>query len=50
MTKSLLKLKRGIKSVADWLKGAMADAFAPVIAPVPVEVEILVGENWGMEK
>ena len=30
-----------------WLKGAMADAMAPLVAPVPVEVEVKAGRTWG---
>src|SRR5262245_34804847 len=34
-------------AVAAWLKRAMMDAMAPLIAPVPVEVEVKVGATWG---
>jgi len=34
-------------AVAAWLKTAMLDALAPLIAPVPVEVEVKVGTTWG---
>jgi DNA polymerase-1 len=34
-------------AVADWLRSAMVDAMAPLIAPVPVEVEIKIGTTWG---
>jgi DNA polymerase-1 len=34
-------------AAAEWLKSAMADAMAPLIAPVPVEVEVTVGRSWG---
>jgi DNA polymerase-1 len=34
-------------SVAGWLKAAMIDAMAPLIDPVPVEVEVKVGRTWG---
>ena len=34
-------------AVAAWLKKAMVDAMAPLIAPVPVEVEVKVGTTWG---
>ncbi|HKB38709.1 MAG TPA: DNA polymerase [Gemmataceae bacterium] len=34
-------------TVAAWLKRAMVDAMAPLIAPVPVEVEVKVGTTWG---
>jgi DNA polymerase I-like protein with 3'-5' exonuclease and polymerase domains len=30
-----------------WLRQAMLDAMAPLIAPVPVEVEVAVGRTWG---
>lgn len=30
-----------------WLRGCMVDAVAPLIAPVPVEVEVTVGRTWG---
>jgi DNA polymerase-1 len=33
--------------VAAWLRGAMLDAMAPLIAPVPVEVEVKVARTWG---
>jgi DNA polymerase-1 len=32
---------------AVWLRKAMADGMAPLIAPVPVEVEVAVGRTWG---
>jgi len=34
-------------AVALWLKKAMVDAMAPLIVPVPVEVEVNVGRTWG---
>jgi DNA polymerase I-like protein with 3'-5' exonuclease and polymerase domains len=34
-------------AVADWLRGAMVDAMAPLIEPVPVEVEVKVARTWG---
>jgi DNA polymerase-1 len=34
-------------AVKDWLKKAMLDAMAPLIEPVPVEVEVKVGRTWG---
>jgi DNA polymerase-1 len=34
-------------SVKGWLTKAMVDAMAPLIAPVPVEVEVTVGRTWG---
>jgi DNA polymerase-1 len=30
-----------------WLRAAMIDAMAPLITPVPVEVEVSVGQTWG---
>ena len=32
---------------ADWLRGAMADGLAPLVVPVPVEVDVTVGRTWG---
>jgi DNA polymerase-1 len=32
---------------AGWLKRAMLDGMAPLVAPVPVEVEVKVGHTWG---
>lgn len=32
--------------VAAWLKQAMIDAMAPLIAPVPVEVGAKIGQTW----
>jgi len=32
---------------AAWLKRAMIDGMAPLIAPIPVEVEVTVGKSWG---
>ncbi len=34
-------------TVADWLKRAMVDAMAPLIDPVPVEVEVKTAPTWG---
>jgi DNA polymerase-1 len=34
-------------AAALWLKTAMMDAMAPLIAPVPIEVEVNVGRSWG---
>jgi DNA polymerase-1 len=34
-------------AVKEWLKRAMVDAMAPLIAPVPVEVEAKVAPTWG---
>jgi DNA polymerase-1 len=31
---------------AAWLKQAMLDGMAPLVAPVPVEVEVSVGRTW----
>ena len=31
----------------DWLRGCLVEAVAPLIAPVPVEVEVSVGRTWG---
>jgi DNA polymerase-1 len=35
--------------VAEWLKRCMADAMAPLVAPIPVEVEVKIGKNWGVD-
>jgi DNA polymerase-1 len=35
------------EATATWLKRAMLDGMAPLIDPVPVEVEIKVGTTWG---
>ena len=32
---------------ADWLRSAMMDAMTPLLAPVPVEVEVRVSRTWG---
>ena len=32
---------------AEWLKRCMVEAVAPVIEPVPVEVEVTIGRTWG---
>jgi DNA polymerase I len=34
-------------AVVVWLKKAMVDAMAPLIDPVPVEVDVKVGATWG---
>jgi DNA polymerase-1 len=34
-------------AAADWLKRAMLDCMAPLVAPVPVEVEVTVAPTWG---
>ena len=31
---------------ADWLRGVMVAAMAPMLEPVPVEVEVSVGRTW----
>jgi DNA polymerase-1 len=36
-------------TAAAWLKSAMVEAMAPLIAPVPVEVEVKIGQTWGAE-
>jgi DNA polymerase-1 len=36
-----------VEAVAAWVKAAMTEAMAPLIAPVPVEVEVKVGTTWG---
>jgi DNA polymerase-1 len=36
-------------AVAAWLKQAMLDGMAPLIDPVPVEVEVAVARTWGGE-
>jgi DNA polymerase-1 len=35
--------------VSAWLKQAMLDGMAPLINPVPVEVEVKVGRTWGSD-
>jgi DNA polymerase-1 len=35
------------EATAAWLKQAMLDGMAPLIDPVPVEVEVKVGQTWG---
>jgi DNA polymerase-1 len=35
------------EAVAAWLKAAMVDAMAPLISPVPVEVEVRTARTWG---
>jgi DNA polymerase-1 len=34
-------------AAAAWLKAAMVDAMAPLVAPVPVEVDVKVAKTWG---
>jgi DNA polymerase-1 len=33
--------------VRAWLEAAMIDAMAPLLAPVPVVVEVTVAQTWG---
>jgi DNA polymerase I len=33
-------------AAASWLKRAMLDGMAPLVDPVPVEVEVVVGRTW----
>jgi DNA polymerase I-like protein with 3'-5' exonuclease and polymerase domains len=33
-------------AVSSWLKQAMLDGMTPLVAPVPVEVEVTVGRTW----
>jgi DNA polymerase-1 len=35
------------QAAAEWLKRAMLDGMAPLVAPVPVEVEVAVARTWG---
>jgi DNA polymerase I len=37
------------EAASAWLKAAMVDAMAPLIDPVPVEVEVKVAPTWGGE-
>lgn len=34
-------------AAATWLKACMIEAMAPLLDPVPVEVEVKVGTTWG---
>jgi DNA polymerase-1 len=34
-------------AVAEWLKAAMVEAMAPLVEPVPVEVEVSIARTWG---
>jgi len=34
-------------AVAAWLKAAMAEAMAPLIEPIPVEVQVQIARTWG---
>lgn len=38
-----------VEAVADWLRKAMVDAMAPMLGPVPVEVEVKSAPTWGGE-
>jgi DNA polymerase-1 len=33
--------------VAEWLRRCMVEAVAPLLDPVPVEVEVTAGPTWG---
>jgi DNA polymerase-1 len=33
-------------AAAAWLKAAMLDSMAPLIAPIPVAVDLTIGQNW----
>ena len=35
------------EAAAAWLKQAMVDAMRPQVQPVPVEVDVKVGQTWG---
>jgi DNA polymerase-1 len=35
------------EAAAGWLRRAMVDGMAPLLDPIPVEVEVSVGPNWG---
>jgi DNA polymerase I-like protein with 3'-5' exonuclease and polymerase domains len=37
-------------AAAAWLKGAMTDAMAPLLSPIPVEVEVSAGPSWGEQR
>ena len=39
--------ERHQEEVAVWLRGAMRDGMAPLLDPVPVEVEVSAGWTWG---
>jgi hypothetical protein len=39
----------GAETAAAWLKAAMVDAMAPLLDPVPVEVEVASARTWGGE-
>src|SRR5262249_55579116 len=36
-----------VETVGAWLKQAMLEAMAPLVDPVPVIVEVRVGQTWG---
>lgn len=35
------------EETSNWLKQAMIDGMAPLVAPIPVEVEVTCGKTWG---
>jgi DNA polymerase-1 len=35
------------QAAADWLRQGMLDGMAPLIAPVPVEIEVTISRTWG---
>jgi DNA polymerase-1 len=35
------------EAITNWLKTAMVDAMAPLVDPVPIEVEVKVARTWG---
>jgi DNA polymerase-1 len=37
------------RAAADWLRRALLDGMAPLVAPVPVEVEVKSAPTWGGE-
>jgi DNA polymerase I-like protein with 3'-5' exonuclease and polymerase domains len=36
-----------VEEAAVWLRDAMRDGMAPLVHPVPVEVEVAAGPTWG---
>src|SRR5262249_19714438 len=36
-----------VDAATTWLKNAMLDAMAPLVEPVPVEVDTRIGRTWG---
>ena len=40
-------MRRTQEETAVWLRDAMRDGMAPLIEPVPVEVEVTAGRTWG---